>query len=174
MRLFTALWPSPEVVAALSADVDALGLDDDPAWRPGPAARWHVTLAFHGEDEPGRRARELERAAGAPAPTLRVAGTGEFPGVLWAGVEPAGPADADALAALVTLAGGTPERFVPHLTLARAARRRGRPADGAPDPRADLPAGPWWTPSEVLLVSSIGTRSGLVYEPVHRVALGGV
>ncbi|MDN5919645.1 MAG: RNA 2',3'-cyclic phosphodiesterase [Pseudonocardia sp.] len=177
MRLFTALWPPPEVVVALSADVAGLGLDEDPAWRPGPATRWHVTLAFHGEDEPGRRARELqERAAGAPAPTLRIAGTGEFPGVLWAGVEPACPSDADALAGLVALAGGVPDRFVAHLTLAHAARRRGRsagpPPERPPVRSPDLPAGPWWTPSEVLLVASVGTRSGLVYETVHRVALG--
>ncbi|MBW0105975.1 2'-5' RNA ligase family protein [Pseudonocardia sp. KRD291] len=173
MRLFTALWPPPDAVSALRADVAGLGLDDDPAWRRSPTARWHVTLAFHGEDEPGRRARELQqRAAGAPAPRLRIAGTGEFPGVLWAGVEPAGPSDADALAGLVALAGGAPDRFVAHLTLARAARRRGRAAVPAPAGSRDLPAGPWWTPSEVLLVASRGTRSGLVYEPVHRVALG--
>lgn len=173
MRLFTALWPPPEAVAALSADVAGLGLGDDPAWRRSPARRWHVTLAFHGEDEPGRRARELqERATGAPAPRLRLAGTGEFPGVLWAGVETAGPADADALAGLVALAGGVPEGFVAHLTLARAARRRGRSAGPAPLPPPDLPAGPWWTPAEAVLVASMGTRSWLVYEPVHRVALG--
>lgn len=168
MRLFTALWPPPEAVAALDAGVAALGLDDDPAWRRVPAPRWHVTLAFHGDDDPGRRARELQdRAAGAPAPRLRTAGTGRFPGVLWAGVETAGPADTDALVSLVALAGGTPERFVAHLTLGRG------PARAAAARPAQLPAGPWWAPAEVLLVASRSTRSGPVYEPVHRVGLAG-
>lgn len=191
MRLFTALWPPPEAVAALAASVPGLGLDGDPSWRATPPDRWHVTLAFHGEDEAGRLARDLEeRVAGAPAPRLRMAGTGEFPGVLWAGVAPAGPADAQALAGLVARAGGRPEEFVAHLTLARRPRR-GRDRAPAPvngdahgprdaghrarDPGAaagELPAGPWWTPSEVLLVASLGSRSGLVYEPVHRVRLG--
>lgn len=171
MRLFTALWPPPEAVAALAAAAAGLGLDDDPAWRPTPPARWHVTLAFHGEADPGRLARELEeRAGGAAAPRLRVAGTGEFPGVLWAGVQPAGPDDAAALSGLVARAGGHPAEFVAHLTLARRSRHH---RDRDPRDRGgDLPAGAWWTPSEVLLVASLGSRSGLVYQPVHRVRLG--
>lgn len=173
-RLFTALWPSHEVVAALAEQVAGLGLHDDPGLRVTPAERWHVTLAFHGDDDPGRRARDLdERMSGAPAPRLRTAGLGEFPGVLWAGVHPAGDADADALADLVARAGDSPKRHVPHITLARA--RTGPEHDAAAAAVAGsgrLGAGPWWTPSEVLLVASLHGRSGLSYQPVHRVRIG--
>ena len=175
MRLFTALWPTPEVVAALAAQVRAPALEAA-GWRANPSARWHVTLAYYGEDDPGRRARELERrVAGAPAPRLRIAGTGRFPGVLWAGVQPAGPADAGALAALAERAGADPHRFVAHLTLGRSGPsgpdRAGAEPGPDPDVVPEVRAGPWWTPAEALLVASVRSRTGLVYEPLHRVGL---
>lgn len=176
-RLFTALWPPEEVVAALAEQVAGLGLHEDPGLRVSPDERWHVTLAFHGEDDPGRRARELdERVSGARAPRLRTAGLGEFPGVLWAGVHPAGDADAAALADLVARAGGSPQRHVPHVTLARTRRRpRGGVEEAAVSAVAGsgrMATGPWWTPSEVLLVASLHGRSGWSYQPVHRVRIG--
>ena len=163
MRLFTALWPPPDAVAELAA---ALRPDDVPAgWRAMDSATWHLTLAFHGDAEPGVLARALEGGGrGLPAPRLRIAGTGAFDGVRWAGVEADPPAD---LHTLVTVAGGDLTRFVPHVTLLRRRARSG------PDPAVELPvpAGSWWRPDEILLVSSEPGRRGPRYRVVHRVPL---
>ncbi|ANY08380.1 2'-5' RNA ligase family protein [Pseudonocardia sp. HH130630-07] len=170
MRLFTALWPPREVVEALAAAVDAHPpWHPDGAWRPVDPGSWHLTLCFHGEDDAATRARELDRAfAGATAPRLRLAGTGTFPGVVWAGVAPPG-----ALADLAVRAGADPSAFRAHLTLARRSRRdRDRPelAPGRPADRRSAPVeGRYWTPTEVLLV---GSEPGGRYTPVHRVPLG--
>jgi RNA 2',3'-cyclic 3'-phosphodiesterase len=169
VRLFTALWPAPEAVAALAADTMPAGAP--PGWRVPAPASWHVTLAFHGDADPGVLARRLERTArAAMAPRLRIAGAGAFEGVRWAGVEVA-DADAERLARLVMLAGGDPSAFVPHVSVLRL---RSRPGPGAePDPQATWGAhrGPWWRPQEVLLVVSEPARGGSRYRPVHRVRL---
>ena len=164
MRLFTALWPPADVLDALDGAVAALGIAELPGWRRIPRERWHLTLAFHGDDDPDRRAAVLEeRLAGAIAPRLRLAGSGSFPGVLWVGLETADP---PALDALVAGAGGDPAGFVGHVTLARrSGRGRDRPAP------ADLPPGPCWTPEEVLLVASEQDATGLRYRPVYRARL---
>ncbi len=165
MRLFTALWPAPSAIDALAADAG----DEVPrGWRRTDVTTWHVTLAFHGEGDPGVSARRLEGAAhDLAAPRLRLAGAGAFDGVRWAGVEAEAPLDG-----LVTAAGGDVARFVAHVTVLR---RRPRPG---PDPETD-PAtpwaehrGPWWRPGEVLLVASEPGRSGVRYRVVHRVPLG--
>ncbi len=162
MRLFTALWPPAEALDAL--DEALAGLASWPGWRPVPRERRHLTLAFHGDDDPARRAVELDRLTGATAPRLRLAGSGSFTGVLWAGLE---TDHAAALDALVAGAGADPSGYVGHLTLARrSGRRRGRPA------LPDLPPGPWWVPREVLLVASERDAGRLRYRPVHRVPLG--
>lgn len=165
MRLFTALWPPPPVVGALAA---AAGDEVPRGWRRTDPTTWHVTLAFHGEADPGVAARRLERVAhGLAAPRLRLAGAGGFDGVRWAGVEVDGPVDG-----LVTAAGGDAQRFVAHVTVLRI-----RPRPG-PDPETD-PAtpwsghrGPWWHPGEVLLVASEPGRGGMRYRVIHRVPLG--
>jgi 2'-5' RNA ligase len=161
MRLFTAVWPPADALDRLGDAV--AGIADLPGWRPVPRERWHLTLAFHGEDDPDRRAADLDALAGAPSPRLRLAGSGSFPGVLWAGLQ---TLDRAALDALVAGAGGDPATFVGHLTLARrSGRRGGRPAV------PDVPPGPWWSPGEVLLVASERDAAGLRYRPVHRVPL---
>ena len=167
MRLFTALWPPPDAVAAL-ADGTA-GVGEPRGWRVVAPPAWHVTLAFHGEADPGVLARRLERSArGARAPRLRIAGAGAFPGVRWAGVHCDAP---ELLARLVVVVGGEPAAVVPHVSVLR---RRARPG---PHAAAEPPApwaghlGPWWQPAEVLLVASEPARSGRRYRPVHRVAL---
>ncbi len=167
MRLFTALWPPAEVVAALAA---AMGPDPaPPGWRVADAAGWHVTLAFHGEADPGPLARDLERRVrGAPAPRLRLAGAGSFPGVRWAAVE-------GDLSALVAAAGGDPARFVGHVTLLRARKRRGRSERGSAVSEPSEPwsahVGPWWRPEEVVLAVSESGRGAPRYRAVHRVPL---
>jgi 2'-5' RNA ligase len=132
MRLFTALWPPAEAVAALAAVTAPAGSPS--GWQAVDPATWHLTLAFHGEADPGVFARRLDRAVGGvPGPRLRIAGAGAFPGVRWAGVE----ADVSGrLAALVTAAGGDPAAFVPHLPVLRKRRRPGQDAD--PDPPAPV------------------------------------
>jgi RNA 2',3'-cyclic 3'-phosphodiesterase len=169
MRLFTAFWLEDAAVEALREVADP---DEPPAgWRAVDPGSWHITLAFHGEADPGVLARRLDRAVrGRLGPRLRTAGAGVFDGVRWAGVE-AEPGER--LGELVEVAGGRPDRFVPHVTLLR---RRARPGAGAdldpPDPWADH-RGPWWSPPEVLLVSSEPGRSGSRYRVVHRVPLHG-
>ncbi len=168
MRLFTALWLPDQAVAALRATT----FDPDhppPGWRAVDPASWHVTLAFHGEADPGVLARRLDREAlGAAAPRLRTEGAGEFPAVRWAGVRAEATA---ALAALVEVAGGRPAEFVGHVTVLR---RRSRPGPGAdPDPPTPWSGhtGPWWRPADLLLVSSVPARGGSRYRVVHRVPL---
>jgi 2'-5' RNA ligase len=140
-----------------------------PGWRAADPAGWHITLAFHGEAEPGIRARLLEEAArGAEAPRLRLAGAGAFHEVRWAGVQ-ARPAAR--LTGLVEAAGGDPGSFVPHVTVLRRRGRRGRPTDPEPPTPWSRHRGPWWWASEVLLVSSEPARGGSRYRVIHRVPL---
>jgi len=169
-RLFTALWPARPVLSALARELDADPGWPPEGWRATPLARWHVTLAFHGEAEPGVLARQLEaRAAALPAPWLRLAGAVSFPqGVAAVGVVPAGGADAAALAELVVAAGGDPAGYRAHLTLARTSRRRDAPPATGP---LGSYVGPWWCPGEVCLARSELTTAGPRYTVLHRVPL---
>jgi RNA 2',3'-cyclic 3'-phosphodiesterase len=152
-RLFSAIVPPPDVLDHLAAHVGALATDATLRWTSRD--RWHVTFGFFGDDDdPDRRARWLRRrVTGRPAPALRLAGGGTFPGVLWAGVT---TDDEHRLARLAQAAGaGRYDRhrpYRPHLTLARW--RSGQPDR---DALIDLFAGytgPWFTPTEVLLMRS--------------------
>ncbi|MFJ8545364.1 RNA 2',3'-cyclic phosphodiesterase [Streptomyces sp. NPDC093586] len=187
MRLFAAVLPPEDVVAALAAEVAALRRlpgADRLRWtgRPG----WHLTLAFYGEVDddvvPDLSAR-LERAAHRTAPfELALRGGGHFGHgrALWAG------ADGD-LATLRLLAdraesaarkAGVPmgqhRRYHPHLTLAR-----GREAYDV-GPYVDALAGftgRAWTVTDLALVRSNLPRSGVPgeqprYETVARGTLG--
>lgn len=168
MRLFTALWPPDDAVAALMADLPG-GLEEPPGWRVAAASTWHITLAFHGEADPGVHARGLEAAAhGRAAPRLRLAGAGRFRGVRWAGVDvdPAG-----GLAELVEATGGAPEGFAPHITILRLRRRPGPGADTDPPTPWSAHRGEWWRPHEVLLMASEPARGGSRYHVMHRVPL---
>jgi 2'-5' RNA ligase len=168
-RLFTALWPARAALAALRRELEADGGWPPEGWRATPVVRWHVTLGFHGEAEPGIQARLLEaRAAELPAPWLRLAGAVSFPQVAAVGVVPAGEADAAALAELVVAAGGDPASFRGHLTVARTSRRRDEPPAAGPLGRH---VGPWWCPAEVCLVRSELTTAGPRYTVLHRVPL---
>jgi len=168
-RLFTALWPPAEALSGLAGE-----LAEDPdwppeGWRPIPTARWHVTLRFYGEAEPGVLARRLEsRASGLPAPWLRLAGAVSLPRVASVAVHPYAESDAAALAALVRAAGGDPTDFGVHLAVARTARR-----DDAPPPAGPLARyrGPRWRSPEVCLVRSQPMSSGTRYTVLHRVPL---
>lgn len=173
MRLFTAVWPPDGVLRALRDALDAEPVwHPEGRWRPVPPRNLHVTLAFHGDDEPGPRARTLAaELAGRPAPWLRLAGLGTFPGVVWARVREADEDGAGAsLGGLAAAAGGDPASLRAHLTLARRSRTDDRRYP-ALAPGARLAPGPWWRPTEALLVRSDRGPDGVGYTPVHRVPL---
>lgn len=160
MRLFSALWPAPEVVEHLAQALAAVPLP--PGVRRTPAQHWHLTLAFYGDDaDLARRQAELDRLAALAAPTLRLAGAGTFAGVLWVGVQPAD----GALRELAAAADADPRHpHRPHVTVARW--RRSRPPVAVPAGLADY-CGPAWTPRRAVLVHSHGGT----YRWVHSVAL---
>ncbi|MCX2732945.1 RNA 2',3'-cyclic phosphodiesterase [Saccharopolyspora sp. NFXS83] len=173
-RLFTAVWPPREAIDHLLGVLDETGLERAGAglrrFRLVPSRQWHLTLCFHGPADPAARAALLDdRVPEATAPRLRLAGAGTFRGVLWAGVEPAADSDARALRALVLAAGGDPDGFRAHLTLARW--NAGRPDRRALLARLGDCAGPWWDASEVALVRSDQEPAGSVYRTVHSVAV---
>lgn len=176
MRLFVAIYPSPEAVAHLAQRVGSLALGA--ARPPGQsvrlvgAERWHITLAFLGDipDDREDAVRDAVAAAAArwPAhgtrPRIGLGGGGRFAGksgstVVWIGMR----GDVDAVR---DLAAGTrrelrsahvpfdAKAFRPHVTLARPADRL-----SADDLDADLAAlsryeGPKWTVESIELVRS--------------------
>ena len=149
MRLFVSLRPPAAALEHLRAQ--------RPVW-PGDPSRWHVTLAFLGDEgEPAPVAGALAAALdGQRCFPLALAGSGRSgDGPTWVGVD--GDVDAlHALAAVVRRATGVQDgRYRPHLTVGRRV-----------DPRslADY-RGPTWTAQEVELV-----RSDLGREVVHTVA----
>ncbi len=134
-----------------------------PGLRWTSPAQWHVTLAFHGDDaDTDARIDGLERVAHLPAPRLELGALGTFgSGVLWAGVG----GDLDALRAVALAAGADPDRWHPHLTVARW---RGRTP---PHVVAQPPAATGWTAREVVLVRSDAERGGHEYTQVAAVPL---
>ncbi|HEX3788227.1 MAG TPA: 2'-5' RNA ligase family protein [Pseudonocardiaceae bacterium] len=181
-RLFSAFVPPEGVLRELARRLAGWGgfpggatpADGDPepagrALRWSRPARWHITLGFFGDhDDPARRTAWLrQRLADLPAPRLRLAGSGTFPGVLWAGLDAADPA---ALHRVAVAAGADQTNFRPHLTLAMgddpAADRSGRPA-------APLTGytGQWFVPDEVSLMSSARGQDGPEYHTIERIPL---
>lgn len=177
-RLFSALVPPAPVLDHLAGWL-ADHRDPTTTLRWSPADRWHITLGFFGDDDdPDRRTKWLRRrVAGRPAPTLRLAGAGTFPGVLWTGVHTGTETDARRLARLAQAAGGgRAERFGfhPHLTLARW--RAGTPEKEALIAVFAGYTGPWFTPEDLALmrsdfVSGGPDRSGPTYTTVDRLPL---
>jgi 2'-5' RNA ligase len=196
VRLFTAVVPPPDVLDHLQEWLSDHAAGTDGALRWTPRSRWHVTLGFFGDDDlDGRTAWLRLRLAGRTAPRLRLAGGGTFPGVLWAGVHT--DDDGESLARLAEAAGASerdaggqqfrPQRFQPHLTLARwhdarSGDRHGDPIGGRIGGRIDQAAqatvlhgytGEWFRPDSVLLMRSDRVNRGLDYTPVERFALAG-
>jgi 2'-5' RNA ligase len=145
VRLFVSLRPPPEAVTHLRAEL--------PQW-PSAPERWHTTLAFLGDVAVPEPVDEALAAAldGAPAPQLRLAGSGTFGSrTVWVGLD--GDLDdlqelARRVSAAVRQAGVRLERrrYRPHLTVGRG---------GRPDPaRLSGYRGPQWTAREVELVRS--------------------
>lgn len=168
MRLFSALVPPAAVVDHLVGRLADHMPDLPPEMRWIPVQRWHVTLGFFGDDDdPVRRTRWLRRRTeGRPAPRLRLAGGGTFPGVLWAGVV---AADERRFAQLARAAGAGRRGYRPHLTLARW--RSGRPEKDVLAAVLAGYSGPWFTPEAVLLMRSEAGQGGPTYTAVERLPL---
>lgn len=160
-RVFAAVVPPPEVVAALAHRLESVTIPG----RPVPPPNWHITLRFIGPVDEVAYERWLAAmdTTVIPAPfAVTVRGFGAFPRaaratVLWAGVE------SDELARLAAAvddaadaAGlGREERpFHPHLTLARV-----RPPA---DVRSLLESGDGWkasfTVAEYHVMAAVGSR----------------
>src|SRR3954451_4137040 len=109
MRLFVAL-PVPADVRARLAEATSHARDHSAsALRWAPPERWHLTLAFLGDDVAEDVLPDLERRLARAASrhelgTLRLSGAGRFGGrVVWTGVD-GDVAGLKALAASVTAA----------------------------------------------------------------------
>lgn len=182
MRLFTALWPSEMAVDHLSAEIAELSEQRISQVTTGlrqfrfiPADRWHLTLNFHGDEaDPDEVVARLDQRAAelgvdVPSPRLRLAGAGVFRSVLWVGVEPATDDDAATLSELVRIAGGDPEGYRGHLTIARWSN--GRPSRALAELLSDY-AGPAWPVADLTVVRSVPGGEGSGYEVVHRIPAG--
>lgn len=125
-RVFAAVVPPPEVVAALDDRLGDLSLPG----RPVPPPNWHVTLRFIGKVEGVAYQRWLGEMDTAPLPApfrVTLSGLGAFPRparatVLWVGVE--GEPLGDLATVVDEAAGGAglghEERpFRPHMTISR-------------------------------------------------------
>jgi 2'-5' RNA ligase len=168
MRLFSALIPPADAIDHLADRVAGHTADLPAELRWEPVERWHITLGFFGDgDDLASRVKWLRRRAeGRPAPTLRLAGAGTFPGVLWAGVT----TDDEALLARLARAAGAGRRgFTPHLTLARW--RSGQPEKDVLTNAFTGYTGPRFTPEAVSLMRSETGAGGLTYTTMERLPL---
>lgn len=168
MRLFAAVVPPAEVLDSLAEELTRLGAgsaDDRLRWTP--RARWHLTLAFYGEDDVDARARWLrDRLAGCVGGSVRFAGAGMFAGVLWVGAR----GGLDALSGLAERAGAdVAERpYHPHLTIARwKGSRRPQAARRLVEGLAGY-KGPTWPVRQVVLMRSHLGRGGPAYTVRER------
>ncbi|HEX2039558.1 MAG TPA: RNA 2',3'-cyclic phosphodiesterase [Acidimicrobiales bacterium] len=165
MRLFVAVWPPPDVVAALRA----LPRPAVPGLRWTTEDQWHVTLRFLGEaDEAAARAALATVAFDARPVAVVGPAVGRFgDGVLHVPVD-----GLDELAEAVVRATGAvgvppPRRpFRGHLTLARANRGRA-PLRGL----VGTPLGGRWEVGELTLVTSRLHPRGSQYAVVERLPL---
>ncbi len=147
----------------------------------------HLTLKFLGEIEEGavsRLANELTRELAAMAPfRLGLDGAGVFPDerrprVIWIGVEEG----LEPLFALAQKVEGVCQAlgfeaenrpFRGHLTLGRVREARlAAPADPSLQALAKERFGDQWV-DHITMMQSTLTRSGPVYRPLHKLALGG-
>lgn len=135
--LFSALLPPDDVVEAVAEALGALGEPGD-GLRWEPPERWHVTLAYYGQDDVEARAAWLaDRLAGRGAVDVRLEKAATFPGVLWLTVA------GSELTPLAHAAGADaePRPYRAHLTLARfPGKNPGSPGVGQRGSRASAAA----------------------------------
>ena len=173
MRLFVAVWPSDEVVAAIAA----LARPATPGLRWTTRDQWHVTLRFLGEADLAPVVTALEEAP-LPARFGATAGpsTDRFgQRVLILPVSGLDGVAAATVAATAGLGSHPPEDrpFAGHLTLARAQTRGRRGPNRGPDLRsfAGVPLGGTWEVGEITVVESRLARAGARYEVRARIPL---
>jgi 2'-5' RNA ligase len=163
MRLFVAVWPPADVVAALA------GLDrpERRGVRWTTPGQWHVTLRFlgsMGDPEEGKRALDRVAPVAGPAEPVAVAGPTVVrlgPSILCIPVAGLENLAAAVVAATAGLGEPPPERpFRGHITLARAQRGIDVRALAGQSFSAEWPVG------EVTLVSSETRPSGARYRVV--------
>jgi 2'-5' RNA ligase len=160
MNLFSALIPPDDVLDEIAT---ALGAPEDGDLRWSRREHWHVTLGFHGEDDPGERAAWLAgRLAEAPAIDVRLEKAATFPGVLWLSVTGTG------LHELAVKAGAEDEGrpCTAHLTLARFPRDRPMAASAWEERLAGFTSRTW-TATEAVLIRS-GREQGVPHYRVIR------
>ncbi len=175
MRLFVAVWPDGPTRRALRG----LTIETVPGIRPVRAEQWHVTLRFLGNVDPDRLPSlesALDSVCRGAAPV--VAGLG--PATAWigrGGVLQVPVSGLDDLAAAVRRATGAVvphvegERFVGHLTLARANRRR-RPEAAVRAALSGRAVTGEFPAEEVDLVVSEPSAGGHSYRTLARFPLG--
>ena len=156
-RLFIAVWPTEEVVAALSS----LPRKDQQGVRFVPVENWHITLRFLGEAEPD----EVIKAFGDATVAIARAQLGPSVELMAerALVVPVQGLDAlaEKVAKLTIQIGKTQRRrFVGHLTLARAKPKAAMP------PALGMPVSTAFDVNEVALVQSELGPSGSRYETI--------
>jgi 2'-5' RNA ligase len=157
-RLFVAVWPTDEVVEALTA----LRRKDQRGVRFVPPEKWHITLQFLGEAEPDAAIAALDGAV-LPRSTARLG-----PGVdaLSSRSLIVPVAGVDQLAAVVRdhtehVGQHEPRRFVGHLTLARLKPHADMPTTLGAFVRAEFEV------EEVALVQSRLDPDGARYTTLH-------
>lgn len=164
-RLFLAIWPPAPVLDALAAalprHLEAL------RWQP--RERWHITVAFLGDREPGPALRRFDRLDPPAADQVRLAGAGMFGPILWVGLE-TGPWLA-ALAAQARRTFGVEERrFRAHVTVARSRTSAGqRELPRATAILTGFESSPWVPEALTLVRSTIGPHPS--YEVIGRCPL---
>lgn len=171
MRLFFALWPDDGARQGLAAFGRACS--DRCQGRLVPEQNLHVTLAFLGEVDTQRLDVLCEIGSALKSPSFSLVfdrvGFYRRSGIVYAGVSDVPAAlvglDAQARAALGAAGFRTEaRRFVPHVTLIRAARMA--PVPGARSARV------MWQVRHIVLVESTRGTGGQVYRPVRRFMLG--
>lgn len=181
MRCFVALPLPPSAVKALLPALREL--EGAPDVRPVAADRLHITLKFLGA-VPDQRlpalCAVLKAVTPGRAPECRLGALGAFPSpraarVVWAGVEDEGAcgewlARADPEFERVLGAPLETRPFRPHITLARAASRRGTAEIQRRLPQIPPPRKVTWIAEEAVLFSSALGPGGARYSDLARVA----
>jgi RNA 2',3'-cyclic 3'-phosphodiesterase len=169
LRVFIALWPEPDVRAELARR--AMEIAKECAGRPARADALHLTLAFIGATRRERVASLRKLMEDIRLPEFKLffddSGWWRHNGIVWAGTR----AVPETLLTLQQELARGAERlgfsldvrpYVPHLTLARDARR---------SPPA-VPMAPLeWTVRSFVLVASELTSAGARYHILHEHAL---
>ena len=170
MRLFVAVWPSPEVAGVL----ESIARPEDPSVRWTTPDQWHVTLRFLGEmaeDDVPSLVRALDAVRSQPPRRATMGPATARLGrhvlmVPVAGLDDLGQAVSDASRAFGSAPDDRP--FTGHLTLAR-----GRGGHAVPAALAGQPAAGSWPVTEVALVRSHLGPAGACYETLAVIALDG-